>query len=64
MHKGMERSEAEKVAFHSSLPHFPLSAMHEAVRSHFDKHFFSKQLNLTEKDAYLQFTELCQTEPK
>jgi hypothetical protein len=42
-HKGMERGEAEKkVTFHSSLPHFALSAMHEAVSKAVLPNSFSK----------------------
>ena len=47
----MERHEAEKIAIHSSLPQFPLSAMHEAVEAVLPNNF-TKQINFNEKTAH------------
>jgi hypothetical protein len=51
-HKGIERDEAEKIAFPSFLPHFPLSTMHEAVGEAALLNIFLKQLSFTNKVAH------------
>jgi hypothetical protein len=42
-HKGIKRGEAEKnIAFHSSLPYFSLSTMHDAIGDTVLPNSFSK----------------------
>lgn len=65
----MERAEAEKVDFHSFLPHFFLLAMYEAVL--LNNFFKTVQLHIEsclwsyfQKNSFNNEAELCQTEPK